>query len=74
MNSQNVFLKIHVLDDGTYEFYDKDDKKFDLLRPEEVGEKFKGQVIETAKVFPSFTYMKSNPRWVCVLGHWYYIP
>ncbi|MGB3212723.1 MAG: hypothetical protein WBB19_18620 [Desulforhopalus sp.] len=73
MAKGEVLIKIEVLDNGKFRVFDKDDKEFKELAPQDVGETFIDRNITNARFIPSITYLESNPRWVNILGNWYYM-
>lgn len=73
MGNGNVLFKIDVLDNGEFRVFDENGKEFRKLDPSQVGETFLKKEIKAVKYVPAITYLEANPRWVNILGTWYYM-
>ncbi|KAB2888785.1 MAG: hypothetical protein F9K32_15215 [Desulfobulbaceae bacterium] len=80
METGKPAVTIKFYDDGTFQVFNEVKKNgrlqqilVDETLPEELGPTFKDRTIHNAQGF-SVVYLRSNPRWVCINGKWYYIP
>jgi ABC-type sugar transport system ATPase subunit len=71
--TEETAFQITISKDGEFQVTDGKGKKLQKLDAEELGKTMVGREIRQAKSF-TITYLHSNPGWVCIGGHWYYIP
>ncbi len=71
--TEETAFQITISKDGEFQVTDGKGKKLQKLDAEELGKTMVGREIRQAKSF-TITYLHSNPCWVCIGGHWYYIP
>jgi len=68
-----VAVNITITKQGEFMVTDGKGRPLQSLTPKELGKTLVGHEIKNAQSLP-ITYLHSNPSWICVGGHWYYIP
>jgi hypothetical protein len=71
--TDDAVFTITMSKDGEFHVTDEKGRELQERGPDELGKTLIGREIREAKSV-TITYLRSNPGWVCIGGHWYYIP
>jgi len=71
--SSEVVVNIAITKQGEFLVTNGKAEPLQPLSPKELGKTLVGREITAAHSI-SITYLHSNPSWICIGGHWYFIP